>query len=34
MDTQPLQGSRWQLIISGVLLALWAAFLLMMALRP
>jgi hypothetical protein len=34
MDTQPLYGSRWQLVISGVLLTLWAAFLLMMALQP
>jgi hypothetical protein len=34
MDTRPLHGSRWQLVVSGVLLALWVAFLSMMAFQP
>jgi hypothetical protein len=31
MDHPTLQGSRWQVIASGGLLALWTLFLLMMA---
>jgi hypothetical protein len=27
----PLQGSRWQVVASGALLAFWTLFLLMMA---
>lgn len=31
MDIPKLQGSRWQLLTSSALLALWMLFLLMMA---
>jgi hypothetical protein len=31
MDTPELQGSRWQLLVSSVLLVLWMLFLLLMA---
>jgi hypothetical protein len=31
MDATPLNGSRWQLTATGILLALWTLFLLMMA---
>jgi hypothetical protein len=32
MPNSKLHGSRWQLVAASVLLALWASFLLMMAL--
>jgi hypothetical protein len=34
METQPLKGSRWQLVTASVLVALWTSFLTMMALQP